>query len=356
MRTIKPIESYPADGSRANQELPDFKETTFGLLAGATRIGGRKENQDSSGYKETKHGLLIVVCDGMGGAKGGKTASQLAIDVIINEVDSSNLDDNADILVDAIGKANEQVYNTSRAYTELTGMGTTVVALLIDENKATAAHVGDSRIYQVRGGRKVFRTFDHSMVFELVRRGTITEEQARLSAESNVILRAIGTKPAMEIEVDNDLPYLKGDRFLLCSDGICGATSEKDLLKLIDTHKNIKETTEALVNTIDQIGINSGGKHDNLTAAFIQLNLNSKIKPKMDKKSKIIIGIVLFLLILSISVNCIQYFSSGKIQNNTLPKENVTPAANQQGTVEQPLTPAGTVPESKETTSTPIKK
>src|ERR1035437_6303849 len=80
MDDIKSMDKNFSDGSRGNSEIPDFKETTFCLLTGGTRIGGRKENQDSYGYSETKHGLLIVVCDGMGGAKGGKTASLLAVD------------------------------------------------------------------------------------------------------------------------------------------------------------------------------------------------------------------------------------------------------------------------------------
>jgi len=284
-------------------EIPDFKETTFGLLAGATRIGGRHENQDSFGYSETKNGLLIVVCDGMGGAKGGKFASQLAVDTIIQAVENSDLISKTKILVQALARANEIIYRTSQSRKDVAGMGTTAVALLIDDEKATIAHIGDSRIYQIRDRRKVFRTFDHSMVFELVKRGTISEEQARLSAESNVILRAIGTKPEIDIEVNHDLPYLKGDRFLLCTDGICGAMVEDKLIKLIATSKDTKETAQTIADTIDKVGGKSGGNHDNLTAALIQMNINSKLKPKMDKKSKIIIGIVSFLLIISLSVN-----------------------------------------------------
>ncbi|MGV8135181.1 MAG: PP2C family protein-serine/threonine phosphatase [Mangrovibacterium sp.] len=268
-----------------------------------SRIGGRKENQDSVGYSETRHGLLVVVCDGMGGAKGGKKASGLAVDTIINEIYNSDLIDKKELLVNAIAKANETIYLTSRSHAELSGMGTTVVALLIDENSATVAHAGDSRIYQIRNKRKVFRTFDHSMVFELVRRGTITEEQARLSAESNVILRAVGTKPEVDIEVSKELPYLKGDWFLLCSDGISGAIPEKELLKLGASGKDIKERLYLLTETVDQLGFTKGSKHDNLTAVILKLKSNSKLKPKMDKRSKIIIGIVSLLLIISLSVN-----------------------------------------------------
>jgi serine/threonine protein phosphatase PrpC len=239
----------------------------------------------------------------MGGAKGGSAASKLAVETILDKVSNTTLDDAGEILADAIIKANSAVYQAGRTYPELQGMGTTVVALLVDDDKATAAHVGDSRIYQVRGTDKVFRTFDHSMVFELVRRGRISEEQARLSAESNVILRALGTKPDVEVEINTDLPYLKGDRFLLCSDGICGAAPEKDILKLIGKDRSVEKTAEILVETIDNLGIEKGGGHDNLTAALIELNTNSKIPPQMNKKNKIIIGILAILLIISIGLN-----------------------------------------------------
>jgi serine/threonine protein phosphatase PrpC len=268
-----------------------------------SRVGGREENQDSYGSCQTGHGFLVVVCDGMGGAKGGSTASRLAIETILEKVSNTTLTHADKILADAITKANSVVYQAGRTYPDLLGMGTTVVALLIDEYKATAAHVGDSRIYQVRGQDKVFRTFDHSMVFELVRRGRISEEQARLSAESNVILRALGTKPEVEVEINTDIPYLKGDRFLLCSDGIWGAVNEKEMLKLIKADKTVEKTAEIIVETVDNIGIEKGGGHDNLTAALIELNTNSKIQPQMNKKNKIIIGVLAILLIISISLN-----------------------------------------------------
>ncbi|MDR3262369.1 MAG: protein phosphatase 2C domain-containing protein [Tannerella sp.] len=265
-----------------------------------SRKGGREENQDSFGECETKHGHLFVVCDGMGGMKGGKTASQLAVSVILEEASISPLTDPGEILAVAIRRANSAVYQTSRTHEDLQGMGTTVVALLIDDEKATAAHVGDSRIYQVRGGRKVFRTFDHSMVFELVKRGRITEEQARLSAESNVISRAVGTKPDVQVEISPVLPYQKGDRFLLCSDGICGAVPEKELLRLVTCNKSVEKTAESVAETIDKAGFDNGGGHDNLTLALIETIIYSKIKPLMDRRSKTIIGILsLIILVLA---------------------------------------------------------
>lgn len=268
-----------------------------------SRIGGRTENQDAFGSRETKHGLLVVVCDGMGGAKGGSTASQLAVETILNEAPNSNLVDGGEILREAITKANSVVYRTGCSRQDLQGMGTTVVALLINENKAVAAHVGDSRIYQLRGAKKIFRTFDHSMVFELVRRGRLSEEQARLSSQSNVILRALGTKPEVEIEINKEIHYLKGDRFLLCSDGIWGAASEKEILKLVKCNKSVEQTVEKIMETIDGIGTKEGNKHDNLTAGLVEANINSKIQPDPGKKIKMILSILSILLFISICLN-----------------------------------------------------
>lgn len=296
--------------------LPDSMETQYGILAKRTRTGGRQENQDFLGCSETKHGLLIVVCDGMGGAKGGKTASELAVKNIIERVNMTQLTDADEILTDAIKAANQVVYQAGRAIPDLSGMGTTVVALLIDDKKATAAHVGDSRIYQIRGAHKVFRTFDHSRVFELVKRKSITEEQARLSADSNVILRALGTKPEIDVEINFNLAYEKGDRFMLCTDGICGAVPEKELMKLLKADRSVDITVENIASTIDKIGNDNGGRHDNLTAILIEVNKNSKLKPKMDKKSKTIIGIVVALLIISFTGNILQKISNSKLEEN----------------------------------------
>jgi serine/threonine protein phosphatase PrpC len=239
----------------------------------------------------------------MGGAKGGATASDIAVGTIMEEVSNSTLSDGGTILLEAITKANERVYQAGCDNPELKGMGTTAAALLISDDMAVAAHVGDSRVYQIRGDKKIFRTFDHSMVFELVKRGRISEEQARLSAESNVILRALGTKPDVVVEINRDIRFLKGDRFMLCSDGVWGAATEKEILKLAAYDKSVDKTVENIMETIDNIGIEKGGGHDNLTAALIETNIDSKIQTKMSRKSKIIIGILSLLLLLSAGLN-----------------------------------------------------
>ena len=283
--------------------------------------GGRSENQDFYGLCETQDGSrLFVVCDGMGGMRGGSTASKEAVRIIIEEVSQSLEPDPEILLTNALQKANTMIFRLGQSKEELRGMGTTVAALLIDNEKATAAHVGDSRIYQLRGKHKVFRTFDHSVVFELVKQGTLTEEQARLSDDSNLISRALGMKPTVEVEINGNLPYLKGDRFMLCTDGISGAVEERKLIKMATSKKTVKEIVKNIITEINNIGIKAGGGHDNLTLALINVNTNSKIKPAMNKKSKFIIVILSLLLLISVSLNIYAYLYSKKQVKIEFPK------------------------------------
>ena len=266
--------------------------------------GGRNENQDFCGHCKTVDGShLFIVCDGMGGMKGGSIASKEAVRIIREEAAGSLETDPAILLTKALQKANAVIFHLGHSKEEFRGMGTTVAALLISNEKATAAHVGDSRIYQLRGKHKVFRTFDHSMVFELVKRGRLTEEQARLSADSNVINRALGMKPEVDVEINGNLPYRKGDRFMLCTDGISGMVEEQTLLRMIASKQPIEETVGDVAHRIDNTGNETGGGHDNLTLALIEANIHSKLKPAMDKKSKLVIFILSLSLLVSIGLN-----------------------------------------------------
>lgn len=281
-----------------------------------TCIGGRDENQDTCGLVQTRRGLLALVCDGMGGMNGGATASKLAVEKIIEYIDMPAQDDALEddsqmLLRKAICYANLKIYEKASEDPSLDGMGTTVTALLIDENKATAAYVGDSRIYQIRHGRKIFRTFDHSMVFEMVKKKILTEEQARLSAQSNIILRALGQKP--EVTVDTiDLSYDAGDIFFLCTDGIWGTMPERELIKRLSTGRHPKAVTETLAMSIHGDKLREGGGHDNLTAAMIQTTTNSIVRNKMEYRIKKALLVCAALLLISIICNFIP--RSRKIQ------------------------------------------
>lgn len=272
-----------------------------------SRIGGRPENQDSYGFKETKLGFLLTVCDGMGGGPGGKTASTIAVTEIIAGVEESNEDEEvANILIKAVRRANMAILEAGNQNPPLQGMGSTATVLLLSEKSAYIAYVGDSRVYQIRGGKKAFRTFDHSMVFELVKQKVITEEQARLSAQSNVITRALGMKPDLEVDV-LERSYDKGDRFVLCSDGIHGSMPEKELLKLVANRRSsLGAVVDDIATYVDNLGRSNGGNHDNLTLAIIETKINSKLKEKMSRLAKNLILALSILCVASVALNFYQ--------------------------------------------------
>ncbi len=272
-------------------------------------IGGRAENQDFYGTAQTLYGELIVVCDGMGGHNGGRHAAETAVQLILEEV-TNGVDSNpANALYAAISKANTAIWEESHTNINLKGMGTTVVALLITSEKAVSCHVGDSRIYQVYNGKILFRTFDHSHVFEMVKAGLITEEQARLSEKSNIITRALGISPIVDIDITDNIPYQKGDRFLLCTDGIWGAVPENELVEMVCRKADIKTVVTQLVNKIDVIGFAKGGKHDNLTAALVEIESTSvegSNKPIKNKKNQSLFYII---VLFALTFSLVSYFS-----------------------------------------------
>ena len=262
-----------------------------------TRQGGRPENQDSCGFVDTPHGFLAIMCDGMGGGPAGKQASELAVNTIaeyVNSIpDAIKLDE---LLQQAIEKAHQTIVEAGQKYPELKGMGTTVAAVLFHKEKAIVAHVGDSRVYQFRFGRRLFRTTDHSMVAELVSVNKLTEEQARLSGQTNLITRALGGGNHL---ADIDMrPYEKGDRFLLCTDGIWGALHAKDLLERAAKTPSLAGAVDSLVLHVDELGRQNGNTHDNLTLALIETKEDSICKEKMSRKVlRIVTGLIISLIV-----------------------------------------------------------
>ncbi|HIZ87980.1 MAG TPA: protein phosphatase 2C domain-containing protein [Candidatus Coprenecus pullistercoris] len=210
----------------------------------------------------------------MGGAQGGKHASELAVSTIVSDVsEASSADNPLSVIRKAVSHANTVIYEEGQK-DEYKGMGTTLTVLLLTDKEAITAHVGDSRIYQLRHGRKIFRTDDHSMVFDMVRAKVITEEQARLSDCSNIILKALGVSESVEADM-SVLPYCKGDRFVLCSDGFWSAFDETVLIKKLSVKGSPEDLLESVADEIDQIGKGYGGNHDNLTAAMVIVDKGS---------------------------------------------------------------------------------
>lgn len=279
-----------------------------------SRIGGRQENQDSFGARKTKVGFVVTVCDGMGGGPGGKTASSIAVNEILSSIEkASGEEETSNILLQAIRKANLSIWEYAKLHPKFKGMGSTATVLLLNEDIAYVAHVGDSRVYQLRGRRKIFRTFDHSMVFDLVKQKIISEEQARLSAQSNIITRALGIRQNVDIDIAC-LPYEKGDCFLLCTDGIHGTMPERELLRMLSKTASLGTIVDDVATFVDQNGHNLGGGHDNLTLAMVQTKSNSKIKPKMSKKVKLFVVLLSLLFVFSVGLNCYQMIQISNLQ------------------------------------------
>jgi serine/threonine protein phosphatase PrpC len=214
------------------------------------------------------------------------------------------------VLKDAVEFAHNAIIDRQRTDPSTRGMGTTLTALLVNSHSAYVAHVGDSRVYQFRGGRMVFRTKDHSYVGELVQKGDLTEEQARLSARSNIITRCLGGGNS-KAEVDGPLAYMAGDRFMLCTDGIWGMMPEPQLIKLVAKTKSLSGATDATVIAVDEQGRNEGNHHDNLTIALLDTTEDSILKEPMSKTTRTIIYALGALLALSLLFNFIQCGRSG---------------------------------------------
>ena len=282
----------------------DIIESSYPIIGAIESMqGGRAENQDFVGYADTPHGFLVVLCDGMGGGPGGRTASTSTVKFIIESIKNAKTKVNRRKLVrETIVAADQNILRLTEENPQLRGMGTTAVVLLINRNNAILGHVGDSRCYQFRYGRKVYRTDDHSMVGEKVRHGILTEEQARLSAESNIITRAVNGRNICQPDIVT-LAYERGDRFMLCTDGIWGAMPEKELIKTVRETKDINGAAVNLSLTVDAIGKRQGNHHDNLTLAYIETKSDSKKKTTMNRKSRLLILLLSFLLLVSVFFN-----------------------------------------------------
>lgn len=251
---------------------------------GQTGIGGRKENQDNYGGLLKDDTLVVTVCDGMGGMKGGRTASHLAVSEIIKAIGATKPEDmGPNALKTAIEKANTAIYNCALAERTLRGMGTTATLLVLTPQAAYLTHVGDSRIYLLRKGKKEFRTFDHSKVMEMVAEGLIDEEQARTSSFSNIITRALGVRPDVECEVET-LPYKAGDRFVLCCDGVWNAKAEPEMIAIFNGESSTEAAVRHITESVNVIGAKNGGEHDNLTVIVADMKRSSDFQYSIARK------------------------------------------------------------------------
>ena len=231
----------------------------------------RTQNQDAYQIESLgKNALLCVVCDGMGGAKSGNVASTLAVDVFVQEVKRTWVSgmeaDMADqMLQNAVKLANFTVYDQAQQFEEFTGMGTTLVAVLICGKFATIVNVGDSRCYSVKQDGVLQLTKDHSLVQMMVSRGELTPEQARNYPGKNLITRAIGTETVVECDIFHRR-LDTGECLLLCSDGLSNMVDEQEMLFEVVHGANKQSSCQRLL----EIAKNRGAP-DNVTCVLIEI-------------------------------------------------------------------------------------
>lgn len=239
-------------------------------FAGKTDIGKQRDNnQDNFGVKELEGGLVLcTVCDGMGGANGGRTASTLAqttFDAYIEEnIAGCEKSEILTLLQKALDEANAALIGKAREDAMLHGMGTTLVSCLCDGQCYFCITVGDSRIYAITDDEVVQLSHDHSYVQSLVDSGAITQEEAKTHPNRNIITKAVGTDEVISGDVFSiECEKVKG--LLLCSDGLCGYLEHKDLQKICLEYDEPEKCVSKLV---ERANFESGA--DNITAVIVK--------------------------------------------------------------------------------------
>jgi protein phosphatase len=241
--------------------------------AGKTDIGlVRKNNEDNFGFDLAKG--IFVVCDGMGGQQAGELASKIGVDTVLEfyrrmqdetaaGAKVEGLSERAVDLGRAIQRANAAIREAGEENPAVAGMGSTIVAVSIEDDNYSIANVGDSRIYLIRKDNVAQLTQDHSLVMEQVRRGLMTLEEAQHSKMQNVIVRALGTEEIVEPDLA-DHEFSSNDALLLCSDGLSRYVKEERMAEVAQM-ESLDEACSALIDAAKK-----GGSDDNITCLLIR--------------------------------------------------------------------------------------
>lgn len=259
------------------------------FFSGISDIGKRRStNQDSFRVKEYGCGAVLgVVCDGMGGARGGQVASRIAVDKFVEAVDvlmeplksgskAPGEFQVAETLLEGVYNANIEIYETAKRKQEFSGMGTTLVASLVIGRFIYTVNVGDSRMYLADSDRIVQITHDHSYVQYLVDIGKMTTEEARVSKNKNIITRVVGTEKELEPDIFlTEIKRTSADtsriHILLCSDGLTNHISPEDVYRtIIQGDEFDGDNTRGIVAELIEKA-NADGGSDNITAVLISV-------------------------------------------------------------------------------------
>jgi serine/threonine protein phosphatase PrpC len=250
------------------------------LSWGLTDVGQKRDHNEDSFLISTDLSLFAVA-DGMGGHQGGDRASRLAVEILERELRRTDLDGTQPIgpaaeapaareLRGAARAAGRTIFSLAQRDPQLTGMGTTLTSLLFHSGRAYLAHVGDSRAYLYRDERIEQLTADHSWIEEQVRSGFMTTAEAQESSLKHIITRSVGFES--EVEVDQIcMPFLMGDCFLICSDGLSNYLEEEDLRRLI-SGGFYSEVPRRMVDMA-----NLKGGDDNITVVLVYIANDARL-------------------------------------------------------------------------------
>lgn len=243
-----------------------------------TDVGLLRDHNEDAIASDVTMGFVILA-DGMGGYKAGEVASEMAVlsitvdlkEAMIN--DRSNLEavgfkkqSESQLIIDAVKQANEVIYHVSQTQSQCAGMGTTLVVGLFTNNKLLVGHIGDSRMYRLRGQVLMQITEDHSLLQEQIKLGLITPEQAKFSVNRNLVTRALGTDPEVELEL-NEYDVALEDVYLLCSDGLSDMVDDSVIQAALNEHLfSLTKAAEVLV----ELANDKGGK-DNISVILVKV-------------------------------------------------------------------------------------
>ena len=205
-----------------------------------TRLSTEAEEWDRVGH-------LFVVADGMGGHAVGDLASRITVETLPHAYLKSDAETITDRVRSAVVAANRAIGDKARENPEFADMGTTCCALALSSEGAVIGHVGDSRVYRVRDGRTEQLTFDHSLQWEMIRQGHATVENVDLLHPRNVITRCLGPEQNVQVDIEGPFDVRKGDHFVLCSDGLTGHLSDREIGSIV-SHLNPAEATRLLID------------------------------------------------------------------------------------------------------------
>ena len=240
--------------------------------AAAVTDRGRKRpsNEDAFGFS-VEHGVYLI-CDGMGGAAAGEIASSIAVDEVLRQLTTRPESGMPlpELAEKAVCAANNAIYTRAQRNPRLNGMGTTLVALVVEERRVWVLNVGDSRGYRLRNGRIEQLTLDHSLVEEQVRMGRMSHSEALRSPLRNVITRALGTQTCVTPDCF-EFEAQPGDIFMLCSDGLTRELSDANIESIL-APKSASSANLALQDRCARLveAAKKAGGHDNITCVLVQ--------------------------------------------------------------------------------------